>query len=226
MTLHGGEETDPLATGITWTPDDLTMGERAQLMVVQQAGRLEFNWMIPSTAAAIELVLLGKIGPVADRSFFNGVTPWKIVGLDVSPTGNPVHDAALQPFIGRNKPLRSDRYLAKIGYAVAAAVKDELVRRGMVTSVGDFDHRGGYLAIEDERAVAIAKHPAYRARSMPEIVTEPRWGGIVDALRNSGERYKGELGLQSRIRWEWYPAEHRDAIEALLAGENLNTATQ
>jgi hypothetical protein len=86
MTLHGGEDNDPLASGITWTPDDLTMGERAQLMVVQQTGRLEYNWMIPSTAAAIELVLLGRIGPVPDRSFFNGVTPWKIVALDLSPT--------------------------------------------------------------------------------------------------------------------------------------------
>lgn len=226
MTLHGGEETDPLATGITWTPDDLTMGERAQLMVVQQAGRLEYHGWIPATAAAIELVLLGRIGPVPDRSFFNGVTPWRIVALDLSPTGNPVHDAALQPFVGRTKPFRSDRYLLKISHSVAVAVKDELVRRGMVSSVGDFGRTGGYLAIEDERAVAIAKHPANRARSMPEIVTEPRWGGIVDALRNSGERYKGELGLQPIIRWEWYPAEHRDAIEALLAGEKLNTATQ
>jgi hypothetical protein len=226
MTLHGGEDNDPLASGITWTPDDLTMGERAQLMVVQQTGRLEYNWMIPSTAAAIELVLLGRIGPVPDRSFFNGVTPWKIVALDLSPTGNPVHDTALRPFVGRTKPFRSDKYLAKIGPSVAVAVKDELVRRGMVSSVGDFDHKGGYLAIEDERAVALAKHPVARARSMPEIVTEPRWGGVVDAIRNSGERYRGELGLQPRIRWEWYPAEHRDAIEALLAGEHLNTATQ
>lgn len=226
MTLHGGEETDPLATGITWAGDDLTMGERAQLMVVQQAGRLEYNWMIPATAAAIELVLLGKIGPVPDRSFFNGVTPFKIVALDATPTANPVHDAALQVLIDRAKPMTTHKYLEKIGHAVAVAVKDELVRRGMVTSVGDFDHRGGYLAIEDERAVAVARHPADRARSMPEIVTEPRWGGIVDALRNSGERYRGEFGLQPRIRWEWYPAEHRDAIEALLAGEHLNTATQ
>jgi hypothetical protein len=226
MAIDDAAEPDPLATGITWTPDDLTMGERAQLMVVQQAGRLEYNWSIPATAAAIELVLLGRIGTVPDRSFFNGVTPWKLVAADRTPTGNPVLDAAFTPLLERTKPIRSDRYLAKIGHPVAVAVKDELVRRGMVTSVGDFDHRGGYLAITDERAVAIAKHPANRARSMPDIVTEPRWGGIVDALRNSGERYKGESGLQPRIRWEWYPAEHRDAIEALLAGEHLNNATQ
>jgi hypothetical protein len=218
--------TDPLAEGITWPQDDLSMAERAQLMVQQTEGRLEFNWHIPATAAAIELVLLGRIGKVSDRSFFNGVTPWKLVVASAEPTGNPVLDAALQVLTSRPKPWRTDKYLMKVGGVVATAVQAELTRRGMVSIDRDFTPPHGYLIIEDERAFAAARHPVARARSLPEIVTDPRLGGIVDAIRNSGERYKGELGVQPRIRWEWYPAEHRDLIEALLAGEHLNTATQ
>lgn len=218
--------TDPLAEGITWPQDDLSMAERAQLMVQQTEGRLEFNWHIPATAAAIELVLLGRIGKVAHRSFFNGSSPWKLVVARAEPTGNPVLDAALQVLTSREKPWRTDKYLMKIGGVVATAVQQELTRRGMVSITREFTPPNGYLVIEDERAIAGARHPVARARSLPEIVTDPRLGGIVDAMRNSGDLYSGELGLHPRIRWEWYPPEHRDLVEALLVGEYLNTAVQ
>jgi hypothetical protein len=200
---------------------NVTIAEAVVLMLTTtRKGELAFEWNMPAAAALIELVLAGRVGSVPNTSFFNEASPRKLVVLDTEPTGASVLDAAVRILESTPSPLRPAKAVAAVRREVTLAVYASLESRGMAHAVGDFPSRG-HLRIDDEEGYTLERARFAVIRSHPEKVTDARTGAFIDVLRNGAPSSTGEQGVHPRIRWEWYPQDARETIDAILMAENI-----
>lgn len=215
-------------TGPAGMGDELRVGslekasiaENVVLMLSTKKGELVFEWNMPAVAALIELVLAGRIGSVPNTSFVNEASPRKLVVLDPTPMGESALDSALGILASRTRPLRPSKAVAAVRHEVTLAVYSALEGRGMAHAVGNFPSRG-HLRIDDDEGFAFERDRLALIRSRPDLVTDARTGAFIDVLRNGAPSYAGENGLHPRIRWEWYPQDVRETIDAILMAEQI-----
>lgn len=197
----------------------LTLPEEVQLMLRLDESRLAFGWIELAAAALIDLALSGRVEMLPATGLFRGIGDRKVAVVDPSPTGSPALDSALAVLSGHGKPWIVSRCMIPVGREVSPAVHSELQLNGIARVVGKFPDLAGHLVVEDPDAQAQVKSRVDRARLAPQEVSDPRLGALVDVLRNSDDRFRGETGLQPTIRWEWYPKEVTETVNAILWAE-------
>ncbi|WP_167042837.1 GPP34 family phosphoprotein [Salinibacterium sp. ZJ454] len=188
-------------------------------------GRLSQGYMEVAAAALVDLVLRGNVGSVLERGFLGGAGARKLVVLDPSLTDEPALDSALAALIDKGEPWSVQTCMKAIWKPVLAAVQDELIRREVVSRAGKFASSVDPLTIEDEQAQRAAVYRLDTTWLYPENVVDPRAGALVDLMRNAGDRFNRRRGLEPVIRWEWYPAELRETVAAILEVEKLATSS-
>lgn len=203
-----------------------TIAEDVQLMLREQPGRLEYENILPATGALIELTLLGRLTSTRKPRFF--VTPLDrlLTVVDSAPTGQPILDVALDILAARDKPWRCDRALLAIYRPITTAIGESLVARGLARAIGNPSKFAGYLEITDQAAYEARLSVLQRARTLPDTVKDARLGAMVDVLRNSGNRFRGETGLHPHMTHDWYPAAATPTILGILKGEHMLSSSQ
>lgn len=205
----------------------LTIAEDVQLMLQRTPGRLEVERTIPVAGALIELALLDRIVAQPKKGIFvDPVRSSRLAVVDPTPTGRAPLDAALRVMVEKGKPRYADRCIASAVDAVIPEVHAGLSSRGYIRAIGDLRSGGGYLEIVDDDLVSARRDLLARARSLPETVNDPRVGAVVDLLRGGGNLYRGGFGQLDLIAGDWYPAEVRDTIAAILKAERLLCESQ
>lgn len=209
-------------------PDEtsLSLPEEVQLVLQRRPGKLEFGWTQLAAAALTELALDGRIGSVPNRALFTGGKNRLLTVLSDAPLASPVLEVALRLVDERTKPWIPYKCVLEIGREVSLATHAELVRRRIVSVVGDAAKPKGYLQVEDEAWTRKVKAKLDRARAKPDEVDDPRTGALVDVVQNAGNFYIGDTGPQPRMMREWYPPEVRDTVDAILQGEALVSRSQ
>ena len=61
---------------------------------------------------------------------------------------------------------------------------------------------------------------------MPEGVTDPRLGAVIDVVDHFGEAFSPEFSARPFVPREWYPEPVRDSIGQILRAEALVTSNQ
>jgi hypothetical protein len=203
-----------------------TIAEDIQLMLAEQPGRLEYQRLLPAAGTLIELALLGRLTSIKKPGFF--VTPLDrlLTVIDGPPTGQPILDAALEVLSARKKPWRCDRALRAIYRQVTAATNESLQARGLARPVGEPSDHQGHLEIMDSAGVEARRSVLQRARTLPDTVTDARLGAVVDVLRNSGNRFRGETGLHERMTRDWYPADATPTVLGIVKAEHYLCASE
>lgn len=206
--------------------DRLSLPEEVQLVLQRRPGKLEFGWTQLASAALADLALEGRIGSVPNRALFTGGKARLLTVLSDAPASSPVLDVALRLVSARAKPWIPYKCVLDIGRDVSMATHAELVRKGIVTVVGDSSKLDGYLQIEDDARPRSVKAKLDRARTQPDSVDDPRTSALVDLMQNAGNLYVGDAGLEPRMMREWYPPDVRDTVDAILQGESLVSRSQ
>lgn len=212
---------------------DLTVAERVQLVAAGSADQLcPAPPFALSAAALVELALLGRLGTVANTAFFNGGAPVKLTVLDETPTGNPVLDAALAPIAARRALRTPDKWIVDLWRVVPEAVAAELTRRGIASpvvsptvEVAARSGRTAPLRLEDPWATTERRHIS-EARAVPEGVSDPRLGAVIDVVDHFGEAFSPEFSARPFIPRAWYPESVRTTIGHILRAETLVTSNQ
>lgn len=203
-----------------------TIAEDVQLMLVHDPGRLDANTVVPVAGVLIELTLLGRISSVAKKGFFVD-TMGLITVADATPTGNPILDSALRAIVERGRPWQTHRAILATRIDVTVQLHAVLEARGLTRAVGEIERRGSYLEIVDLEAVEARRAVLKRARTLPDTVTDPRLGAVVDLLRSSGDLYRGETGpINDRITRDWYPSHTTATMGRILAAEGYLKESQ
>jgi hypothetical protein len=204
-----------------------TIAEDIQLMLKEQPGRLEYERILTATGALIELTLLGRLTSAEKPGFFVSPLDRLLAVVDSAPTGQPILDAALDILAARDKPWRCDRALLAIYRPVTTAVDESLAARGLVRAVGKpSGFTSGFLEITDDAVIEARRSILQRARTLPDTVTDPRLGAVIDVLRNGGDRFRGETGPHRHMADDWYPAEAAPTILGILRAETYLEASQ
>jgi len=201
----------------------ITIAEDVQLMLSQQAGRLDSNQVIPVAGALVELALLGRLSSVEKKGFFENPIGRLLTVADPTPTGQPILDAALDPVVKHGKPWRIDRAIVAVRGPVLTEVHAALEARGLVRATGKPTDARAFLEIVDAVAVDQRRSELARARTLPHTVTDPRVGAVVDLLRNGGNLYRGATGPQEKRTENWYPAPVSETVDAVLRAEHYLT---
>jgi len=201
----------------------MTIAEDVQLMLTQLPGRLEVDQVIPTAGALIELALLGRLSSVEKKGFFVDPIGRLVTVADPTPTGRPILDAALAGIVKHGKPWQIQRAIQSVRLPVLAELYASLEARGLVRSVEKAAGSRPYLEIVDATAVDQRRTELGRARTLPQTVTDPRLGAVVDLLRNGGNLYRGATGpLQPRTE-DWYPADVSETVDAIVRAEHYLT---
>jgi hypothetical protein len=206
--------------------DRLSLPEEVQLVLQTVPGRLHFGWEQVAAAALVELALAERVGSVPNRGLFTGGKARLLTVVNAAPTGSPLLDLALELVVAHQKPWVAYKCVLAIGRELSLAVHAQLVRKGIVSVVGEFPSLSGYLQVEDEPRQQAVKDKLDRARALPDQVTDPRTGALADVLRNAGNLFDGGPGIGPRMLREWYPENVRDTVDAILQGEGLIARSQ
>ena len=198
----------------------MTIAEDVQLMLSQRAGQLDSNQVIPVAAALIELALLGRVSSIEKKGFFENPIGRLLTVADPAPTGQPILDAALEGVVKHAKPWRIDRAIVAVRQPVLTAVHEALEARGLVRATGKSTDARAYLEIVDATAVEQRRTELGRARTLPQTVTDPHIGAVVDLLRNGGNLYRGATGPQQERTEDWYPANVSETVDAIVRAEH------
>lgn len=199
----------------------LTIAEDVQLMLKLHPGRLEYAPTVPAAGALIELALAGRLSSVAKTGFFSEPGGRLLTVIDTEPTGNSILDVALESLAGREKPWRAQRAILAVYVPVMAAVCESLEGRGLARAAGMPGGRRSTISVLDPDRVEARRAVLSRARTLPDTVDDPRLGAVVDLLRSSGDRFRGETGLHPRLTRDWYSSEATPTIQAILDGEGF-----
>lgn len=212
----------------------ITVAERVQLVA---AGSADLLCHAPpfalSAAALVELALLGRLGTARNTAFFNGGAPVRLTVLDGTPTGNPVLDAALAPIAARRALRTPDKWIVDLWRVVPEAVVAELTRRGIASAVVSLTveeaaaspGRTARLRVDDPWATT-ERRLVSEARAVPEGVTDPRLGAVIDVVDHFGEAFSPEFSARPFVPRQWYPESTRATIEQILRAEMLVTGNQ
>lgn len=204
----------------------LSLPEEVQLVLQTRPGKLEFAWTQLAAAALADLALEGRIGSVPNRALFTGGKSRLLTVLSDAPLSSPILDVALRLVNARTKPWIPYKCVLNIGREVSLATHSELVRKGIVTVVGDAAKPKGYLQVENVALPDQVKAKLDRARLQPDEVSDPRVAALVDVVQNAGNLFIGDSGLWTRMMREWYPPLVRDTVDAILEGEALVSQSQ
>lgn len=198
-----------------------SLPEDVQLVLTVGDGILHQGWTELAAAALVELTLLGRLGSLPETGLFARKEVRKLVVIDETPTGVRVLDLALQRLVARGKPWAPYSCLSKIAAPIAREVQETLICRGVIRYTGRPNGLKTRLAVVDEQQCQAAMRRLDSAWLKPDAVTSPRNGAFVDLLRNAGARFNRGAEQESIIRWQWYPTEIRDTVQAILYTERI-----
>ena len=214
-----GAAPEPDVTGIT-------VAERTQLVAATRGDDL-----LPappfalSTAVLIELCLRARLGSVASTGFFTSNTV-NLTVLDATPTGNPVLDVALARIAARTAPRAAETWIKDLWSDVSAAVVAELARRRIATVVLTPKGRASHLHVDAIDWVAAERRRISQARAVPDGVTDPLLGAVIDVVDHFGDAFSPEFSARAFVPRGWYPAAEQETILAILRAEVLVSGMQ
>jgi len=122
-------------------PSELSLPEIFQLAVPSVDGKLWPATVALTTAAMIDLALLGRIEATPSRRGFSWSA--KLTVVDDTPLNNEPLDALLHALVASRRPRSITSCIPKIG--VSAATSQSLADRGVVALHGTAGMRGSYL---------------------------------------------------------------------------------
>ena len=206
-------------------PRHMSLPEATQWVMRLGGGRLRFAWVEAGAAALIDLTLAGRIDSLPNRGFFNQEDQRRLIVTDPTPLGVRELDRALEMLVAHGKPRRIKRWIWDIGRSVSDIVRADAVGAGLVEEVGKFPSLTGYLRVLDDSRQRLAVEMLEGARRLPDRVTDPRAGALVDLMRNGSVPFRGEAARGEEIEHEWYPAGTRATVNGLLWAERVRTAS-